>query len=91
MQRFKELDPGTLMSTAIQHYWMREYDLTIQESKRLNEMSPSYPSLYYWLGVAQVEKKNYNDAIKAFQSAVQLSHRAPVALQDWVLAMRVRE
>ncbi len=25
-------------------------------------------------------KKNYNDAIKAFQSAVQLSHRAPVAL-----------
>ncbi len=84
MQRFKELDPGTfpgtLISTAIQHYFMSEYDLAIDELKLLNEMSPNYPSPYYWLGVAQVEKKKYSDAIKAFQSAVQLSHRAPVAL-----------
>jgi TolB-like protein len=84
MQRFRELDPGTfpgtLISTAIQHYWMREYDLAIQELKLLNEMSPNYPSPYYWLGLSLVEKKNYNDAIKAFQNAVTLSHRAPVSL-----------
>jgi eukaryotic-like serine/threonine-protein kinase len=84
MQRFKELDPGTfpgtLISTGIQHYWMREYDAAIQELKLLNEMSPNYPSPYYWLGLSLVEKKSYNEAIKAFQSAVTLSHRAPVAL-----------
>lgn len=84
MQRFKELDPGTfpgtVISTGIQHYWMHEYDVAIEELKLVKEMSPNYPSPYYWLGLAQVEKKNYNDAIKAFQSVVQLSHRAPVAL-----------
>jgi Flp pilus assembly protein TadD len=84
MQRFKELDPGTfpgtLISTGIQHYWMREYDAAIQELKLLNEMSPNYPSPYYWLGLALLEKKNYNDALKSFQSAVTLSQRAPVAL-----------
>jgi len=84
MKRFKELDPGTfpgtLISTGIQHYWMREYDATIQELKLLNEMSPNYPSPYYWLGLSLLEKKNYDDAMRYFQSAVQLSHRAPVAL-----------
>jgi Flp pilus assembly protein TadD len=38
------------------------------------------PAPYYWLGLSLVEKKNYNDAIKAFQNAVTLSHRAPVSL-----------
>jgi eukaryotic-like serine/threonine-protein kinase len=84
MQLFKKLDPGTtpgtIVSTAIQHYWMREYDLAIDELKLLNEMSPNYPSPYYWLGLSLVEKKNYNDAIKAFENAVTMSHRAPVAL-----------
>lgn len=84
MQRFKELDPGTfpgtLISTGIQHYWMREYDAAIQELKLLNEMSPNYPSPYYWLGLSLLEKKNYNDAIKALENAAALSHRAPVAL-----------
>lgn len=84
MQRFKELDPGTfpgtVISTGIQHYWMHEYDVAIEELKLVKEMSPNYPSPYYWLGLAQVEKKNYDGAIKAFQSVVQLSHRAPVAL-----------
>jgi len=84
MQRFKDLDPGTypgtIISSAIQHYWMREYDLAIEELKILNEMSPNYPSPYYWLGLVLVEKKNYSDALKAFQSCVTLSHRAPVAL-----------
>jgi eukaryotic-like serine/threonine-protein kinase len=84
MQLFKKLDPGTtpgtIVSTAIQHYWMREYDLAIDELKILNEMSPNYPSPYYWLGLSLVEKKNYNDAIKAFEGAVTSSHRAPVAL-----------
>lgn len=43
-------------------------------------MSPGYPSPYYWLGLSLVEKKNYSDAIKAFQNAVTLSHRAPLSL-----------
>lgn len=84
MQRFKELDPGTLpgtlVSTGIQHYWMREYDIAIKELKLINEMSPNYPSPHYWLGLAYVAKKNYNEALKAFETCVTLSHRAPVSL-----------
>ncbi len=84
MKRFKELDPGTfpgtLISTGIQHYWMREYDLAIQELKLMNDMSPNYPSPYYWLGLVYLERKNYDEAMKAFETCVELSHRAPVAL-----------
>lgn len=84
MQRFKELDPGyfpgKLMAVGIQFYWLRQYDNAIEQLKALNEMAPSYPNPYYWLGAAYLEKKDFNKAFDGFQKAVDYSHRAPVAM-----------
>jgi tetratricopeptide (TPR) repeat protein len=84
MQRFKELDPGyfpgKLMAVGIQFYWLRQYDNAIEQLKALNEMAPTYPNPYYWLGAAYLEKKDFNKAFDGFQKAVDCSHRAPVAV-----------
>ena len=84
MERFKSVDPGylpgKLVSIGIQHYWLRDFDNAIQQCEIVNDMAPQYPSPYFWLGAAYVEKKNFKKAIDAFEQAVAYSHRATVAL-----------
>ena len=84
LRRFKELDlgyfPGSLIRIGIVHYWAREYDQAIQQIRIINEMAPNFANPYVWLGCAYLEKKDYASATNAFQKAVNLSARAPVAL-----------
>lgn len=84
IERFKELDPGyfpgRLMIVGIYYYWARQYDQAIAELQSLNEMAPNYPNPYFWKGASYMEKKDYDRATDSFQKAVNLSHRAPVAL-----------
>ena len=68
------------MRIGILHYWAHEYDHAIQQIKMVNEMAPNFANPYVWLGCAYLEKKDYTGATNAFQKAVRLSGRAPVAL-----------
>lgn len=83
-ERFRELDtglsPGRLIIVGLYYYWTRQYDEAIAQFTMINEIAPSFPNPYCWLGAAHMGKHDYKRGTVALQKAVELSNRAPVAL-----------
>lgn len=83
-ERFRELDPGLspgrLIIVGLYYYWTRQYDEAIAQFNMINDIAPSFPNSYCWLGAAYMGKHDYKRGTAALQKAVELSNRAPVAL-----------
>ena len=55
----------------------KNYDMGITEARNAIAMNPSYAPRWYWLGVAQFYKKQYDEAIPAFKKVIDLRQTGP--------------
>ena len=71
----KELDPLSLIINADfaqLSYYARRYDQAIEAARKTLELDPNYGDAYMYLGVAQLSKSNYEEALRAFEKCESL-------------------
>src|SRR5579864_307774 len=74
--RAHALDPvSSIISReiAVTHYYKREFDLALEQCDHTIEQNPHFSAAYWTLGLVQDERKEFDEAIAAFQRAIQLS------------------
>jgi tetratricopeptide (TPR) repeat protein len=60
------------------YYLSRDFDLAVQGFDEALNLDRSDPSLNYYLGLAYEQTRQYEKAIAQFESATELSDRAPL-------------
>ena len=78
--RAQALDPvSSIISReiAVTHYYKREFDLALEQCDHTIEQNPHFSAAYWTLGLVQDERKEFDEAIAAFQRAIQLSPPSP--------------
>ena len=84
IDKFRRLDPasfpGALLPVGIVAYFGRDYQRASEQLQKVTEMAPTFASPYFWLGAVYMEQGLKEESIAAFEHAVALSDRAPVAL-----------
>ncbi|HUI43128.1 MAG TPA: tetratricopeptide repeat protein [Terriglobia bacterium] len=80
-QRALRIDPLSLpilASSAFVFYLARQYDHSLDLSRRMLEMDPTgFYQAYFVLGTAYEPKGMWDQALRAFESAVAISNRNP--------------
>ena len=71
---FTAVDFATMAATS---YNAGRYDEALAQAKEATETDPGYASGWYWLGVAQFRKDQYDEAIKTLQKFFTLSPTGP--------------
>jgi tetratricopeptide (TPR) repeat protein len=80
MKKAYELDPQSVVIAANQafpYYWRKEYDKAIVHAKRAIDLDPGFNISYWFLGIANMLAGNLEQAIIAFQNAVNFSGGQP--------------
>jgi tetratricopeptide (TPR) repeat protein len=65
----RQLDPVSSQSAADAvdaYYYARQYDIALDELKRLDAANPQYITVDFWYGIIYREKGLYDQSIKAF-------------------------
>ncbi len=73
--RAQALDPvSSIISReiAVTHYYKRDFDLALEQCDHTIEQNPHFSAAYWTLGLVQDERKEFDEAIAAFQRAIQL-------------------
>jgi len=76
LKHAQQLDPLSLFVATdmnVPFYVERQYDLSIQQSRKVIEMEPNFFLAHYTLAVALAQKRDYTTAISEFQKARSLS------------------
>ena len=71
-----ELDPLSLINnanTALLSYFSRSYDQGIEQGRKTLEMDPNFVVAYAWLGQTYLQKGAFQEALKEFVRAIELS------------------
>ena len=80
LQRAQALDPvSSIISRdlAVTHYYKRDFELALEQCDHTIEQNPHFSPAYWTLGLVQDEREDFEEAIAAFQRAVQLSPPSP--------------
>lgn len=80
LQRAQALDPvSSIISRdlAVTHYYNRDFELALEQCDHTIEQNPHFSAAYWTLGLVQDEREDFEEAIAAFQRAVQLSPPSP--------------
>ena len=80
VQRAQALDPvSSIISRdlAVTHYYKRDFELALEQCDHTIEQNPHFSAAYWTLGLVQDEREDFEEAIAAFQRAVQLSPPSP--------------
>ncbi len=83
IRRAQELDPlslGINSAVAWMLYFARQYDQSIEQSKKTLEMDPNFALAHYRLGLAYEQKRIFDQAIAEFKKAADLSGGGPAAV-----------
>ena len=78
--RAQALDPvSSIISRdlAVTHYYKRDFDLALEQCDHTIEQNPHFAAAYWTLGLVQDERNDFDEAIAAFQRAIQLSPPSP--------------
>ena len=81
--RAQALDPvSSIISReiAVTHYYKRDFDLALEQCDHTIEQNPHFSAAYWTLGLVQDEREDFEEAIAAFQRAIQLSPPSPRVL-----------
>jgi serine/threonine-protein kinase len=62
---------------ALTHYYRREFDLALEQCDHTIAQNPHFSAAYWTLGQVQDEREDFEEAIAAFQRAIQLSPPSP--------------
>lgn len=80
LQQAQALDPvSSIISRdlAIAHYYMRDFEVALEHCDDTIEQNPHYAAAFWTLGLVQDEREVFDEAIAAFQRAIQLSPASP--------------
>ena len=80
LHRALALDPvSSIISRdlAVTHYYKRDFELALEQCDHTIEQNPHFAAAYWTLGLVQDERKDFEEAIAAFQRAIQLSPPSP--------------
>ena len=80
LHRALDLDPvSSIISRdlAVTHYYKRDFELALEQCDHTIEQNPHFAAAYWTLGLVQDERKDFEEAIAAFQRAIQLSPPSP--------------
>ncbi|MBI3484259.1 MAG: NAD(P)H-binding protein, partial [Acidobacteria bacterium] len=83
LQHALQLDPVSLAVScdmALQALYAREFDKSIEQSRKCLELDPAYHMGHAWLGRGYLEKKMYPEAIAEFKKAISLQPANLMAL-----------
>ena len=81
--RARELDPFSLAISAQRGFLLenaRRYDEAIEQLRAVIAMDPNHYQAYWFLAHTYAANKQFDEAVKAGEKAVELSERAPGAL-----------
>lgn len=76
IERARELDPVSFTNNlfvALNYFWLRDYDRTIEESLKILETDPNQTELRNYLAKSYVMKREYDKAAKEFEKAFALA------------------
>jgi len=79
-EKAQELDPLSLIinaNIALLSYFARSYDQVIEQCRKTLEMDPNFVVAHAWLGQTYLQKGVFHEAIKEFQTAIELSEGSP--------------
>lgn len=62
---------------AVTYYYRRDFELALEQCDHTIEQNPHFAAAYWTLGLVQDERKDFDEAIAAFQRAIQLSPPSP--------------
>ncbi|HTZ72975.1 MAG TPA: tetratricopeptide repeat protein [Candidatus Aquilonibacter sp.] len=62
---------------AVTHYYKRDFELALEQCDHTIEQNPHFAAAYWTLGLVQDEREDFDEAIAAFQRAIQLSPPSP--------------
>lgn len=80
LQQAQALDPvSSIISRdlAVTYYYKRDFELALEQCDHTIEQNPHFAAAYWTLGLVQDERKDFDEAIAAFQRAIQLSPPSP--------------
>jgi TolB-like protein/Flp pilus assembly protein TadD len=80
LQQAQALDPvSSIISRdlAVTHYYKRDFELALEQCDHTIEQNPHFAAAYWTLGLVQDEREDFDEAIAAFQRAIQLSPPSP--------------
>jgi serine/threonine-protein kinase len=80
LQRAQALDPVSSIiarDIAVTHYYKRDFELALEQCDHTIEQNPHFSAAYWTLGLVQDEREDFEEAIAAFQRAIQLSPPSP--------------
>jgi TolB-like protein/Tfp pilus assembly protein PilF len=80
LQQAQALDPvSSIVSRdlAVTYYYKRDFELALEQCDHTIEQNPHFAAAYWTLGLVQDERKDFDEAIAAFQRAIQLSPPSP--------------
>lgn len=78
--RAQALDPvSSIISRdiAVTYYYKRDFELALDQCDHTIEQNPHFSAAYWTLGLVQEEREDFDEAIAAFQRAIQLSPPSP--------------
>jgi tetratricopeptide (TPR) repeat protein len=71
-EKARELDPSSLpikASIATLYFYTRQYDEAVRRWREIQKADPSINWVYYYLGLAYLQKGSANKALRAFEDA----------------------
>ena len=89
VERAKQLDPVSprpYLSASAVGYVSRDYARAIEESRRALEFEPRLPVAFYFIGMAQLHMRRFDEAIETLNTAAQVGHRHAAALAGLAVA-----
>jgi TolB-like protein/Flp pilus assembly protein TadD len=60
------------------HYYRQDFDAALEQCDHTIELNPHFSPAYWILGLVQEQRGEFDEAVAAFQRAMQLSPRSPI-------------
>jgi serine/threonine-protein kinase len=76
----ESLDPvSSIVSRdiAVMHFYRRDFEAALERGDHTIELNPHFAPAYWILGVIQEQRREFDEAVAAFQRAIALSPNAP--------------
>ncbi len=80
MQLAAALDPVSSIiarDLAMIHYFKRDFEAALEQCDHTIEQHPHFAATYWTLGLVQLEMRDFDEAIAAFQRAIHLAPQTP--------------
>ena len=90
VERAKQLDPVSprpYLSASAVCYVSRKYERAVDESQKALEFEPRLPVAFYFIGMAQLHMRCFDDAIQSLRISAEVGHHHAAAIAGLAVAL----